>query len=149
MIYDHIDRAELYFDVNERITAALRFLKGQDMTSLAAGRHDIRGDQIFALVQDYQTKPDADVKWEAHRKYIDVQFVAAGREQMGVTDVANVKVTQPYSDDNDALLGTGEGDRVTLAAGQFIVLFPDDAHRPCIAVDGTEAVRKVVVKVAV
>ena len=113
------------------------------------GRHELDGDKVFALVQQYQTKPLAEGKWEAHRKYIDVQYVAAGVEKIGWAPVSRLKVTELYDETKDVAFYTGKGDFVTVPAGWFVILFPEDAHMPSIAVDAPSPVTKVVVKVKV
>ncbi len=54
------------------------------MRAVALGRHDLDGDDLFALVQEYTTRAADECVWEAHRRYIDVQFVVTGAERMGV-----------------------------------------------------------------
>jgi YhcH/YjgK/YiaL family protein len=100
-------------------------------------------------VQQYQTKPLAEGKWESHRKYIDVQYVEEGVERIGWTPVAGLTVTEPYDEAKDIAFYQGDGDFVTVPAGSFVILFPDDAHMPGIAVDKPSPVKKVVVKVRV
>ena len=105
---------------------------------------------VFPLVQDNTTKPKAEGVWEAHRKYIDVQFVAAGVEQMGWAKLDTLAVKKPYDADADYALFDGPGDFLTVPAGSFTIFFPKDGHIPGIAVnDQPSAVRKIVVKVAV
>ncbi len=149
MIIDHIKKASCYSGVNPGIRKALDYLAGKDFSTLAPGRYDIEGDRLFALVQRYDTKPREQGVWEAHRRYIDVQFVAGGVESMGYAPIASLTVTQPYAADNDYVLLAGTGDFVTAAAGTFVIFFPDDAHMPCLACGAPQAVCKVVVKVAV
>ena len=119
-------------------------------TTLPVGKIPIQGDQIYALVQDNTTKTRDQGVWEAHRKYIDVQFVAAGVEEMGYANIQTLTVKQPYDEQVDYALFDGSGSFVTVAAGSFTIFFPEDGHIPGSAVDGQPAaVRKVVVKVAV
>ena len=66
-----------------RVSAALAFLRRDDLGAMAAGTYELDGRRLYALVQDYQTKPAGDGKWEAHRRYIDLQYVVYGCEQFG------------------------------------------------------------------
>ena len=150
MIVDRLDNAARYFGLGERIAAALKFLNDNDCTKLPVGKIPVRGEEIFALVQDNTTKPRDQGVWEAHRKYIDVQFVAAGVEEMGYANIGTLTVRTPYDAKDDYALFDGAGSFVTVPAGSFTIFFPEDGHIPGSAVDGTPtAVRKVVVKVAV
>ena len=89
MIVDKIENARLYTQLSKPIAKALEALKEQNLSELADGRHDIDGDNIFLLSQRYETKPFEQGKLEAHRKYIDVQFVAAGREILAYAPLDN------------------------------------------------------------
>jgi YhcH/YjgK/YiaL family protein len=149
MILDTIDHAQAYFAINERLTAALRYLAKTDCTGLAPGTHEIRGRRIFAMAQDYITTPPQDKRWEAHHNYIDVQFVASGIEDIGYAPLAMLNEIQPYDADKDVAFYDGEGWPVRVPAGSFVILFPHDAHKPGLIAVEAAKVRKVVVKVAV
>jgi YhcH/YjgK/YiaL family protein len=128
---------------------AFGYLARTDFPDVAPGRYELDGDRVFALVQRYHTKPREQGVWEAHRRYLDVQYVAAGIECMGVAPLQNLTVTQPYAADNDCELLAGNGDLVTASASTFAIFFPQDAHMPCLACGEPSPVVKVVVKVAV
>jgi YhcH/YjgK/YiaL family protein len=150
MILDKLANAALYFGLGERIAAALKYLQDNDCTRLAVGKIPIQGDEIYALVQDNTTKIRGQGVWEAHRSYIDVQFVAAGVEEMGYANINTLTVKKPYDAQADYALFEGRGSFVTVPAGSFTIFFPEDGHIPGSAVDDKPAaVRKVVVKVAV
>ena len=149
MLIDHIRCAGAYTGMGSGIAQALAFLASAPLATLAPGRHAITGDRVFALVQDYLTKPPDAGVWEAHRRYIDVQYVVSGAERLGYAPLDRLTVTQPYDEAKDLVLLAGEGDRVTATAGTFVVFFPHDAHMPGLALGGPAPVRKVVVKVAV
>ncbi len=149
MIIDGIKNAALYQGINPRIRTALEYLAKTDFSAMAPGRYEIDGSNIYALVQQYDTKPRDKGLWEAHRRYIDVQFVASGVETMGYAPIGNCAVTQEYSTEKDCALFSGKGDFLTAPAGTFLVFFPEDVHMPCLATEGAVPVRKVVVKVAV
>jgi YhcH/YjgK/YiaL family protein len=112
------------------------------------GRHDVDGSRLFAIVSDYATRPADDVPWEAHRRYIDVQYVHSGVERIGHAPLSRL-AAGTYDGERDLLPAAGPGEFVTLEAGSFAILFPQDAHRPGIAVGAPQPVRKVVLKVAV
>lgn len=147
MIIDRLGNAGLYRGLGEHVRKALDYLASQDFAGLESGRYDIDGDNVYALVQRYVTKPREKGVWEAHRRYIDVQYVASGIETLGYTHVGGLKETQEYSPEKDCVLLAGAGDFVTARAGTFVVFFPEDAHMPCLASEGAVPVLKVVVKV--
>jgi len=149
MVLDKLSNAQRYFGLGERIAAGLRFLLENDLSDMEAGRHEIDGDRLFVMISDYDTKPPEEGFFEAHRKYIDVQHVIEGIERIGYANVADLRVTQAYDEENDFLKLEGDGDPLTFPAGAFVILFPDDAHMPGLALNDPHPVRKAVVKVAV
>lgn len=150
MIIDRLDRAHLYTSLGERLDRALAFLQQTDLSSLAPGKHVIDGDNLYAMALQYTTKTAEEwSQFEAHRNYIDVQYVLEGSEQMGYADLDALTVTQEYNPDKDALLLKGDGDFLHAPAGTFLVFWPTDAHLPGRALTGPAPVKKIVVKVKV
>jgi biofilm protein TabA len=109
-------------------------------------RYAIDGDQVYAMVQEYDSKPKAEGFWESHRKYLDVQYVASGVEHMGYAPTANL-TAGAYQEENDFIKLEGDGEFFLLREGFFCILAPQDAHMPGMAVDQPQPVKKVVVKV--
>lgn len=103
------------------------------------------------MSQEYFTKPASEKKLEAHRKFIDIQFVAEGEEAAYFGNASDFPVKVPYDDSRDAEFYGGEPREVcVLRAGEFAVFFPEDAHRPgCVCGGKPALVRKIVVKVPV
>ncbi len=149
MIIDHIRNALFYNGVNEGIRRALEYLVQTDCAGIPLGRVNLEGDKLFALVQEYETKSREQGVWEAHRRYIDVQYVAMGIEIMGYAPLDSLAVSQPYAGDKDVVLLNGTGSDLIVPAKTFVVFFPEDAHMPGLAHETPAHVRKVVVKVAV
>jgi YhcH/YjgK/YiaL family protein len=151
MILDTLDNSARYESLNSRFAKAFAFLRTVDGTQ-ALGRHDLDGDHCFALVQTYETKPLEKAKFEAHRKYIDVQFIHKGRETILWAPLASMKEEMlAYSEEKEAALWKLVPDVTPLhmSDGNFAILWPQDAHAPCIEWDAPKRVFKVVVKVAV
>ncbi len=148
MVIDQLKNASLYYNLGEGIAAALRYLQNTDATKVEPGRYALDGDKLYAMVQQYDTKPKAQGFWEAHRKYLDVQYVAQGTEHMGFAHFSQLR-PQPYDAEKDFLKLEGEGEFLLMRAGTFMILGPDDAHMPGMAVDQSQPVRKVVVKVRI
>ncbi len=150
MIIDSLNNSAKYAAISPRLAKAFEFLKRDGFATMKPGRYEIEGDNVFALVQTYDSKvrgPES--KWEAHRKYIDVQFVASGNELLGYANLAGMKVTKEYDAKDDYLLCEGEGSFLIARPNTFLVFMPQDAHMPCQAIDKPERILKVVVKVKV
>ena len=151
MILDTLANAAQYESLNSRFAKAFAFLRTVDGTQ-ELGRHDLDGDDCFALVQTYETKPMEKAKFEAHRRYIDVQFIHSGRETILWAPLTSMQEeTMAYSEEKEAALWKLVPDVTPLhmSAGHFAILYPQDAHAPCIEWEKSEQVFKVVVKVAV
>jgi len=137
------------FKLAERLTKALSFLQETDVLALAAGtRIELDGNRVFVMVQHYDSKPKSAGVWEAHRKYFDIQYVAQGQELMGYANLSQLQAGT-YAADKDFLPLQGEGSFVLMPPGTFIILGPQDAHMPQIAVNDPSPVVKIVCKVAV
>lgn len=149
MIVDRLRNPSLPATLPDRLRRALEFLRTADLAALAAGRHDIDGDRIFALVQDYTTKPPDQCVWEAHRRYIDVQYVVRGVERMGYANIAGVREHEPYDSARDVAFYLPGGDYVTISEGMFAIFGPEDVHSPGSAAGAPSPVRKIVIKAAV
>ena len=148
MIIDHLDNARLYFGLGVRLAAGLRYLQETDLQHLVPGRYEIEGRSLFALVFEYQTKPREAAFWEAHRQYIDIQYVQSGTELIGYAPLALMECGS-YDEGDDIVRAEGEGEFLELRAGFFAVLGPQDVHMPGLLRDVPHAVKKVIVKVAV
>ncbi|MEN6521033.1 MAG: YhcH/YjgK/YiaL family protein [Armatimonadota bacterium] len=148
MIVDKLANAASYRALGPGIAAAFDYLKSQDFSKIPAGKYEIDGDKCFAMVQDYETVRRAEKRWESHRKYIDVQYIANGAEHIGYANLNTLKVVENYDEAKDITWLEGCGDFITVSRGTFVILYPQDAHMPGVAIDGPEPVRKVVVKIA-
>jgi len=147
VIVDKLSNARSYSALGGGIVAALDYLRKTDFSALAPGRYELDGDKLYALVQQYDSKPREQGRLEAHRRYIDVQYVAEGAERMGYGNVDDLKVVTEYDGTKDALFLQGESDFVVMHAGSFAVFWPQDAHMPGIALQAPQRVKKVVLKV--
>ena len=131
---------------------ALAFLREQSGRDLQAGRITIDGDRVKASIQVYETIATHAPKAEAHRRYIDLQCIVSGEEDIGWAPLEKLTVTQAYDDANDNCFGTVRPEdltRVRLRPGQLGVFYPEDAHAPKLAAGAPGPVTKIVVKVMV
>ena len=135
------------------VQKAFDFLRGIQGKLIPDGNVEIDGTNVYAIVQSYTSNPvSGALKFEAHRKYIDIQYVVSGRELMGWAHLEKLMTTIPYNETKDALYGVVPPEKVTFVhygAGQAVVLYPTDAHSPGLADGDAEAVKKIIVKIAV
>ncbi|HKJ43497.1 MAG TPA: YhcH/YjgK/YiaL family protein [Sunxiuqinia sp.] len=129
--------------------AVFEFLK-QDLKNLESGKYPIVSDEAFAMVMEYQTKQPEDAKWEAHRKYIDLQYIIEGEEKMGVLPLEHAKNALEYDEERDLIFfGENDGEFFHASPQVYFLFFPSDVHRPSVLVEEPASVKKLVIKIAV
>jgi biofilm protein TabA len=148
MITDQLKNAENYYSMHPDFERAFSFLRMDSLANLPAGKHQIDGDRIFAIVQKTNGRSRAEAKLEAHRKYIDIQYVISGPEEMGWRPTAACKsVESPYDESKDIGFFNDEPETWTkVEAGHFAIFTPEDAHAPLVS---SGEIHKVVIKVRV
>jgi biofilm protein TabA len=151
MILDTIENTHLYLGVNARFAKAFEILKDKSLSQKEDGKYPVDGDKIYYTIQRYTTKPLNEGKLEAHRKYIDIQFLLEGQELLGYAPLKGLTIAEEYDPQKDiAFFNTPkEITKIKLEPGLFCVLFPDDAHLPCRQLAGPAEVRKVVIKIQI
>jgi len=157
MIVDQLNNANQYAPVGTPLRRALDHILNEDLLALELGRIEIDGDTIFLMRQQYTTRPHAGAIYEAHRRYLDVHVVLAGREAMYWAPTAGLATVEEYSEENDALMLRDHTDddsdlaaprvHAQLAPGTFAIVFPQDAHIPACQWGEAAPVEKLVVKV--
>jgi len=151
MIKDELNNAEIYYGISKRLEEGLEWLKEQDLANIKPDKYYIDDDKLYANIQEYETKSDA--LYEAHKRYIDIQYMIRGNELIGVCSKDKCSSAIPYDSEKDIeFMNCSQKDEwQTLNSGEFLILFPNDAHKPSITpIESDKAkntVKKVVVKV--
>ncbi|NIJ43590.1 YhcH/YjgK/YiaL family protein [Wenyingzhuangia heitensis] len=149
MILDTIENAKLYKDLSKRLAVGFNYLTTTDFSALEMGVYKIEGDNVFAILQTYDTKEEVDCRLESHQKYIDIQYLISGEEFIGVEPLNNQEVTEDLLTEKDVVFYNGQAANIKLSAGSFMVFYPTDVHAPGIKINQSSKVIKVVVKVAI
>jgi len=135
----------------ERIKKACTFLAGNDLSSFPDGRLDIIGDEIFAVFQSYRTSPAKELSFEAHRKYIDLQYILSGTEKMLVADLAALThEIVPYGEEDDIVFyeDPPSFSEIILTDGDYTFFATKDGHKTrCSAGQPGREIKKVIVKI--
>jgi YhcH/YjgK/YiaL family protein len=127
---------------------AFAFLKATNLPNLPLGRIEL-GDNLFATVSEYFPKDPDTTLFEAHQRYIDIQYVISGREIINIAPLESMTITVPFNAQNDIVFGTvPKSSGLKASPDRFFIIFPAEAHRPGI-MDGSNnsLIRKIVVKV--
>jgi biofilm protein TabA len=150
MILDTIANAKKYEVLHKSFKKAFDFIRESDLKTMEVGRYEIDGDNIFALVQGYTSKAVEEKQFEAHRDYIDIQYMISGSEMMGYTTPGYLTVTSEYNPDNDVELYSHTAfTECELDAEDFAVFYPEDPHMPGCSISGKDVgeVKKLVLKI--
>ena len=146
MIKDSISRAEKYYGISKNLKKGFEWIKNNDLKSMPDGRYQI-DEGNYANLQSYLTKDDA--PYEAHRDYIDIQYMVEGEELSGRVDYEDCSTKEDYNKEKDIefLKPNVEEEIFKIKEGEFFVFFPHDAHKPAIKITENKNVKKVIVKV--
>ncbi len=149
MILDKVENVLLYADMHPSIVRALEYLRKTDFAKLPNGKYELAGTDLFSIVNDYITKDLEDCRLEAHRKYIDIHYMAGGSEIIGFSLFNDQEPATEYDEANDFILYCGEKNYIKIEEKMFAIFFPSDLHMPGLIVEKPARVKKVVVKVRV
>lgn len=148
MILDVLENCDAYADLNPHFATAFAFLRRSDLADLPEGRHEVDGDNVYAVVAKGAGRSPEDALIETHDNYIDIQFVLIGTDTMGwkprkdfgpKTDASDPRTDVAFYQDVPVVW-------TAVTSGMFALYFPADAHMPMIS-DGS--LHKVIMKVAV
>ena len=148
MIFDILDSSERYVSLHDGFAKAFAFLRRPDLQGLAIGTHAIDGDRVFAIVAKDQGRGKDEAQLEVHGRYIDIQMVLAGTDEMAwrPKDLCRQPAGEFDSEGDIGFFADLPVAWLPVEPGMFAVFFPEDAHLPLIS---PGVIHKVVVKVAV
>ena len=149
MVIDTLAHRAAWRGLHPRLVRGLEFLRAADLMKLPLGRHEIDGERLLTIVDEYTTRPPERCRLEAHRRYHDIQHLVTGREWIGYAPLDRVRAVEPHDEARDVAFFEGEYDVLTLHGGMFAIFAPHDAHAPQMMIDRPEPVRKIVVKVEI
>ncbi|MBG9377010.1 YhcH/YjgK/YiaL family protein [Panacibacter sp. DH6] len=150
MISENLQHAHKFSILHPLFSKAFDWLNAAKNTNIEPGKYEIEGDKLFAIVQQYETSDATALHMEAHRKYIDIQYMIEGEELVGLAFFDNQKIALPYDATKDFLeVSDPPVCFAPLSAGNFMIFYPTDLHMPCVKVATPATVKKVVIKVMV
>lgn len=149
MIFDKLENAEFYYNLSPKIKAGFEYIKSMDWKNLSPGRYELNED-IYANLQEYETKNPDEAEFEVHRTYYDIQYVISGAEVMGFGNLEDFKVTKEYDNEKDVAFGECPSSNILVPEGYFTFFSTKDVHKPSLNVaNETKKVKKAIVKVRV
>lgn len=153
MIVTNINSLEYYKSIGERMKLAMEYLKNINTAMLDDGKYNIDSDNIFANVSTYETRKCCESKYEAHRRYIDIQCLIEGEELIYYNDTAFMEADGEYNAEKDKInfKDSKAAASIHLIPGLIAIYYPSDAHKACCRIDDSfsSKVRKLVIKVKI
>lgn len=148
MIADKLSNLSLYTGAHPQLAKALEFLNNFSNSGLPDGHYELDGDEIYANIFTKPNGPDATKRWESHEHYIDLQYIAEGGQRIYWANTAKLAVETPYNPEKDITFYKPFGGTCfDLSVGEFLLLWPEDAHRPDCETAGSDHTRKIVIKI--
>ena len=147
MILDIIDNAHRYLVLNKGFPKAFEFLLSHELKELPVGKYEIDGERVYAMVSKDLGLKKEDALLETHEKYIDIQLILAGTDDIGWKPKSLCKQPSGVYDHTSDLQFFNDKpiSWLSLESGEFAIFFPEDAHMPLIS---SGRIHKVVVKIA-
>lgn len=149
MIFDSVQRKDTYKEL-PLLYQALCFLQQLPPGELPREQMVLIEGQLFCNPVTLMSKPEKECIYEAHRNYIDLHYIVSGVERIATRDVKQLSSVVPYSSEKDIEFLEGDADGYySLKPGQFMVCFPQDAHKVAIMEEQPAEIQKVVFKIKV
>lgn len=143
MIVDNIKNISRYETVVPGISEA--FQQIQRIETLEDRRYGLKNG--YFTVQSGKTKPMQEGTFESHRKYIDVQIILEGREELAWNDISNLQEAVSYDEEKDAVRWSGGKEHhILISEGMFYIMFPHDGHKAVAHLEEQYKYRKIVLK---
>ena len=149
MIYDNLSNIDLYKGLSPDIYEGLMFVREADAT-IDNGVYQIN-PKVKAIVSEYETKMENEYGYEAHKKFIDIQYTLKGQERVACLPLDKLTGIKPYSEEKDAAFFTAniQPMEMSIGDGYFAIFYPQDGHMPQLGINNPTMVKKVVVKVQI
>ncbi len=133
--------------MDKNVEKAIEIMKTLDRDT-ATGRYEV-SDRIYYNVEEYDAQEEEKRRFEAHRRYADIQCILEGEEIIYVADASALELEEDFLEEKDIAFyrGSGIGTAHHLKQGEYIVLYPGEAHKPGVRAGANSRVKKAVFKV--
>ena len=136
-----------YRGIHPNLDLALEHVTPEFLSALGEERVELKGEEVYCTKFTYETVPDEEAFFEAHRLYLDIHLMLSGSERV---ELASPAALEQFDHQGDFYAYRGEGRHsLVLSPGDFLVVFPDDAHKIKMRVDGRATVSKAVFKIKI
>lgn len=149
MIFGNIENQKEYDFLEDKIKECFTYNKENDLMSFDTGRHDIKGDELFVNIVEYETTKPENRFWEAHKYYLDLHLILDGKEQIDLNFLKNMTLGEYIKEEDYQKIEGNKNSSVTLSQGDFLICYPNDGHMTAIAVDKPQKIKKAIFKIKI
>jgi len=143
-----LEFAKQYYKNKKYWDNALEFLNNPDLDKLKPGKYNIDSTFVVATISYAENSDTGKVKWEVHRKFLDLQYVISGSAFYAIAPFNKKEISEAYNDSTDMTrVITNKGKYYKATPGTLFVFFPSDAHKSAIKEKADEIVKRVVIKI--
>lgn len=137
-------------DIKNVFPKIYNFITTHDMKNLEEKRYDL-GDGEYVNVESYNTYDFSERRYEAHKKYKDIQYIITGKENIIIKDVDLLVIDEEYDSNRDIIFYKNNirGIDNIIEEGEMLLISPGEGHMPCVSIDGSVYVKKAVFKILV
>lgn len=148
MIFSSLSQSPRYAELHPLFESAFAHMRKADLYTLEPGRYPIAGDDLFVIIEQVEGKTREKARLEAHRRYIDIQLVLDGTDEMGWKPLADClnPVSEHSAEKDIRFFHDAPAAWIAVPEGYFCIFFPEDGHAP---LAGRGPVKKAIYKVAV
>lgn len=147
MIYDKLSNAKRYLGFSPNLDTALRYIAEHDLNELPLGKTSILDEQVYVIVSMLQPQPAEEIRYEIHDRYIDIQLDIFGTERIDIGDGSHMDILEENPKNDITFVKCDTLVECTMGPGNFLIIMPEEAHKPGIASSKNSTIKKCVVKV--
>ena len=142
MVTANIKNCERYYPLHKHFEAVFEYLK---TVKKEDGKYIISKGNAW-INPPVVRNAGSDI-YETHRNFIDIHYILSGSQTFGCCNPERLEIFEKYDENTDCEFLKGNGDFVELSEGDFIIVFPEDAHNVIVDFDKTCELVTVVAKV--
>ena len=147
MIYDKLSNAKRYLGFSPNLDAALRYIAEHDLNELPLGKTSILDDQVYIMVSMLQPGSADEISYEIHDLYIDIQLDIFGTERIDIGNRSHMEILEENKKNDLTFVKCDTLVECTMGPGNFLIIMPEEPHKPGIISSKNSTIKKCVVKV--
>ena len=149
MIYGNIKNKEEFSYLPEKLKACFDYISKNDLKSFEKGCYEINGKDLFVNIVEYETTTEDKRFWESHKYYLDLHFILENEEIININFIDNMKQKTFVEEEDFFPLEGNKKSSIVLQEGDFLILYPNDAHMTAVKVNESKKIKKAIFKVKI